>query len=75
MAIDPNAFPILRSMRFDVPCASCGETDSQTVFDLVTNDHVACRMCGADIDVSSQEWRALIDEAAESLSRITVLRP
>jgi hypothetical protein len=76
MAIDPNAFPLFHSIRIDVPCAAgCGETDSKTIFDLITNDHVACSFCGADIDVSSQEWRALIDDAAEQVSRIEVRRP
>ena len=66
---------LTKIVRLEVPCSECGETDLQRLSELVANNSFACGYCGASIDVSSKEWRALINETAESLSHIRVISP
>jgi len=57
-------------IRIEVPCPHCGEKDLQLLRELVDNDSVVCRYCGTIIDISSEDWRALINEALDRYSKI-----
>ena len=55
-----------------VPCKSCGQKDLQRVSDLVAADTIACGFCGAQIDVSSTEWRTFLSQTVDALGKITI---
>lgn len=59
--------------RLEIPCPSCGHNDLQLIRELVANDTVDCRYCKAPIDL--EQWRAVIDQAAEVYKQIKILRP
>lgn len=55
----------LHVFTLKVPCPNCSQTDEQIISDLMSNQIVSCHFCGGSIDVSSDEWRTRISEAAE----------
>ena len=62
------------TMRMDLPCPSYREVDKQLIRELKANDPIACRYCGHIIDISSEEWRTRIREAAEEFDKLTFPR-
>lgn len=67
--------PLWDIVRIDVPCPTCKKKDSQTVADLVLNLKVTCGFCREPIDISSESWRASIQELAQALSQIGKFPP
>jgi hypothetical protein len=58
----PSAFDFI---RLPVPCPHCNQEDLQRLTDLVSSNKVTCNTCQGSIDISSKEWRAFIDQAAQ----------
>jgi predicted RNA-binding Zn-ribbon protein involved in translation (DUF1610 family) len=58
----PSAFDFI---RLPVPCPNCGQEDLQRLTDLLSSEEFTCLGCGELIDISSQEWRAFINQAAQ----------
>jgi hypothetical protein len=50
-----------------IPChrPECGKICTYLVRDLVRNDNIRCAACGHFIDVSSEVWRAAVNDLAE----------
>lgn len=67
--------PLWGIVRMPVPCPSCGQEDLKPVNELVHNIRVSCCFCNAEIDISSEGWRASIEEIAESLTHIRHFPP
>jgi hypothetical protein len=55
-----------------VPCTHCGQEALQAAAKLVDREEVPCRSCGTAIDLTSQAWKAFLNEFSDS---IEVLRP
>jgi hypothetical protein len=69
----PTAFDFV---RLPIPhlVPDCGMTDMQPLRDLVASDKVVCTYCQQVVDVSSKEWRAFIDKAADLYRTMMVLQ-
>ena len=69
----PTAFDFV---RLPIPhlVPDCGMTDVHPLRDLVASDKVICTYCQQPIDVSSKEWRAFIDKAADLYRAMMVLQ-
>jgi DNA-directed RNA polymerase subunit RPC12/RpoP len=61
-------------MRMDLPCLTCGQVDKQFIREMMANERIACRYCNNIIDISSMEWRARINDAAEQFDKLTFPR-
>lgn len=67
--------PLWNIVRLDVPCTSCLKKDSKTIDELIHNNTVTCSFCGSEIDITSEAWRASIEEMAQSLTEIRKFPP
>ena len=67
--------PLWKIVRLPVPCPSCHKEDLQTVDELIHNIRVRCGYCNSEIDISSEGWRASIQEIAQSLTEIRKYPP
>lgn len=62
----------LKVFTLEVLCPYCGYTDQKTLSELISNNIVTCRVCNGPIDLSSQEWRTRISEAAEDIRKMHI---
>ena len=61
------------SFHIDFLCPHCGHEGLKPIKELIDNLAVSCG-CGSKIvDISSHEWRTLIDSMAEVIRHITAL--
>ena len=60
-------------VRIEIPCLNCGKDSLHLIRKLITRHTVACSYCRATIDL--RDRRAFINEAAECLKKIWVLKP
>jgi DNA-directed RNA polymerase subunit RPC12/RpoP len=61
-------------IRYPVPCPSCGHKSLHIVRELITSDEVACTYCNAIIDLTDNDWRAGLQEFADGLSELFVIK-
>ena len=52
-----------------VMCPRCGKPSHKPLREVVTNVVTLCNRCPSAIDISTPEWRAVIDAAAEDARR------
>ena len=53
--------------RVPLLCPTCRKTDQRRLGELIDEDQMACRFCGAPINLTSEGWRAFINETVEAL--------
>lgn len=63
---DPGVF------RIELPCPNCGKKDLQMIRELVGKDEIACRYCGATIDLTNEKWQSGLREMIEGIGQIYV---
>jgi len=51
-------------------CSKCGKEGVETVARLVNRDEIACNFCGGLINLTSEDWRAYLKEAENSLTKL-----
>ena len=52
-----------------VACPRCGKPSRKLLREVVTNLITLCNHCPTAIDISTAEWRAVIDAAVEGAQR------
>ena len=61
-------------IRYPVPCPSCGHKSLHTIRQLITSDEIACTYCGAAINLTDDTFRAELQEFADGLSNLFVVK-
>jgi transcription initiation factor TFIIIB Brf1 subunit/transcription initiation factor TFIIB len=57
-------------MVMDVLCPECSQTNKEPIRELVVNNSVPCRYCGAIIDLTAKDTRASIAKFAAEAKEI-----
>ena len=54
-------------IQFPIVCDNCGKEFDKPFGEVVANDAATCPDCSAIIDLTTEEWRAAINEFADEL--------
>jgi transcription initiation factor TFIIIB Brf1 subunit/transcription initiation factor TFIIB len=62
---------LLWVVQIPIPsCPQCHKEGMETIARLENRDEIACASCGKVIDLTSEDWRIFLKEAADAIRKL-----